>query len=429
MKKRKSTKTDKSSIKFREEALKELHAPEELDKLIQVVPDQAWVWLTGIYILIASLVIWGIFGSIPTRVEGQGVLLAENGMVYNAVAPPGGGVVANILVKQGDIIKKNDIIAYLQRPDLVQKLSLENDYFDKLKKEEQILIQTAERELSERTKSVKEQLDKLNESLTNENANLAEIKKLLALKEEYFKKGYVVLQDIENTRRDFYSAQDRVEQIKIQIQQIQNQEDDFKEQWRRQLKDKELSILTEQLKVQNLQSELNISKAVLSPVEGVVISINTSIGKMVSDGGSIATLTSLGEGLDALVFMIPHEGERVSPGMKALVTPTTIEKEEYGSMEGSVISVSTFPESGETIVALLHNTELAKQYVEKGSPTGIRIRIERDAKTFSGYKWSSSQGPDKNIYPGILADARVTVKKQPPISLIIPAFKKLLGVS
>src|SRR5437016_6274350 len=101
------------SVKFRKEALAALGTPEQLDQLIQVVPPRAWIMLSAFYIILISLLIWGIFGSIPTRVEGKGVLLVENGLLYNAVAPTGGGRVAKILVEPGETVKKGDILANL----------------------------------------------------------------------------------------------------------------------------------------------------------------------------------------------------------------------------------------------------------------------------------------------------------------------------
>lgn len=420
---------ESASLKFRQQALSELHSPEQLDKLIQVISTRAWVGLLAVYLFLISLVLWGFFGSIPTRVEGKGILLAENGSIYNAVAPPGGGRIAEIVVQQGQEIKKGDIIAELERPDLAEKLNLGLEYVEQLKREQTEQNQIAKNEISARHNYISQQKQTLENSLQAASANLKTITTLFQLKEDYFKKGLVALQDLESTRRDYYSSKDKIDQLQVQLTQLSTQEDDFNEQWRQRLKDKELNILSEQLKLNNMASEMKISKTVVSPASGIVISVNTAVGKIVSEGNSIASITSLGEGLDVLVFMLPHEGQKVTPGMNALVSPTTIEKEEYGSLKGKVLSVSAFPEAAETIIALLHNQEMAKQFVESGSPIGIRVRINRDPKTFSTYQWSSSQGPNKKVFPGMLADVRITVRSQSPISLIIPTFKKLLGVS
>lgn len=419
---------EKTSI-FRKEALKELQTPEQLDKLIQVISPRAWIALFAFYVMLGTVILWGIFGSIPTRVEGKGILLVENGLVYNAVAPTGGGRVAEILVKEGKEVKKGEPLASLEHPDISEKLKLENDYVEKLKSEFSNLKKSAEVEVNARIKQIKDQSDTLNSALQTESKNLQAVQDLLKLKQDNFKKGLVALQDIESTQRDFYAVKDRLQQLQVQLTQLSSQESDFKQQWEQRVKERELNLLAEEQKAKDLASALNVSKTVLSPAAGIVISVNTSVGKIVPEGGSIITITSLGEGLDALTFMLPHEGQRVKPEMSALIAPTNVEKEEYGSMKGKVISVSEFPEAAETIIALLHNEDITKQFVKSGAPIAIRVRVLPNSSTYSGYQWSSSQGPDKRINPGTLADVSITVREQPPISLIIPALKKLLGVS
>lgn len=415
--------------KFREEALAVEGRSEHIDRLIQVVSRKSEIALITVYVFLFILLLYGIFGSIPTRVEGRGLLLVENGTVYNAVAPPGGGRVLQILVKVGNPIKKGESIAYLDRPDLKEKIELQKEYVERLKHEQNDLIQISTRELEARHQSIVEQNQILINTVDIEKENLKDIEYLLKFKEENFKKGLVVLQDIETTRRDFYTAKHKTEELQIELEKLKTQEADFKEQWRQRIKDKELMILAEQLKLHDLESELNVSRIVTSPADGLIISLNTSLGKMVASGDSIISIASPGIGLDAMVFMKPHEGQRVAVDMKALVTPTTIEKEEFGSLTGKVLSVTAFPEATEAIIAALHNPELAKQFSESGAPVGIRVRIEKDPKTYSGYKWSSSEGPKVKILPGTMADVRITVREQPPITLIIPALKKLFGVS
>jgi len=415
--------------KFRQEALAELNTPEQLDKLIEVVSSKGWVALAGFFVLLVGMLFWGIFGSIPTRVQGLGLLLVENGAVYNAVAPSGGGRVDLIVVQPAQTVHKGAVLAQLARPDLAQKLELQKAYLERLKQAQVQLQQAADKELVARHAYIKDQDEALKRNIVIQTQNLKDIEKLLAFKEDNFKKGLMILQDIEVTRRDYYAAKQMLGQTEIQITQLKAQTDDFEEQWRQKLKESELAVLSEKLKFSNMQTELQVSKTVMSPADGMIISINTAVGKMVPEGGSIASIATLGEGLDVLAFMMPKEGEKVMPGMTALVTPANIEQEEYGSMQGTVLSVSTFPEGSDVITAMLHNEDLVKQFEKSGSPIGIRVRIVRDPKTFSGYKWTSSKGPEKKITLGNLADIRITVREQPPLSLIIPTFKKLFRVS
>ncbi len=100
--------------KFRPEAVLALETPENLDTLIHIISKKSWIILIAFYLLLICLVIWGFFGTIPSRVEGRGVLLVENGTVYNTVAPPGGGRIMNIDVKTGQKINKGQVVAILR---------------------------------------------------------------------------------------------------------------------------------------------------------------------------------------------------------------------------------------------------------------------------------------------------------------------------
>jgi HlyD family secretion protein len=53
------------------------------------------------------------------------------------------------------------------------------------------------------------------------------------------------------------------------------------------------------------------------------------------------------------------------------------------------------------------------------------VDLERDPSTPSGYKWSSSRGPDLRINGGTLTQADVQVRDLPLLSLIIPPLRQI----
>ena len=231
---------DKKALKYRKEAITALHVDEEINQLVRVVPPHAWIALVVFYILIVMVLLWGVFGSIPTRVEGKGILLSEDGFVYNAVSPPGGGRVKNILVKPGDFVKKGAIVAHLERLDLIEKMNLSQSYVESLKTEYKKLVDTATQELKNRHKDLEQQREILKISIETESKNLTELESLLKNKENNFKNGLLTLTDLENTRRDVYGSRQKIKQIEIQLKQQDIQEDDFNEQWRERLQEKKI---------------------------------------------------------------------------------------------------------------------------------------------------------------------------------------------
>ena len=53
---------------FREKAIDQLSAPEQLNDYLRVTGPGVWFLLTGILVLLAGLFIWGAFGTISTTV-------------------------------------------------------------------------------------------------------------------------------------------------------------------------------------------------------------------------------------------------------------------------------------------------------------------------------------------------------------------------
>jgi hypothetical protein len=62
---------------FRKIALDKLSSPEQLDQLMQITTPKAWLALVALGGLLMGVFIWSIFGSIPTEVTGEGMLVTN----------------------------------------------------------------------------------------------------------------------------------------------------------------------------------------------------------------------------------------------------------------------------------------------------------------------------------------------------------------
>lgn len=63
---------------FRKKSIDKISAPEQLNDYIKVSNPSVWVVLAAVFILLASLTIWSIFGTLPTTITAKGCL-AEDG--------------------------------------------------------------------------------------------------------------------------------------------------------------------------------------------------------------------------------------------------------------------------------------------------------------------------------------------------------------
>ncbi len=64
---------------FRKSSIERISSPEQLNDYIRVTNPSIWIILAAILVLLASVFVWGIYGSIPTTITISGV--AKDGKV------------------------------------------------------------------------------------------------------------------------------------------------------------------------------------------------------------------------------------------------------------------------------------------------------------------------------------------------------------
>ena len=412
---------------FRQAALKQLYSPDQLDQLIQIVPSRAWLIMAAFLLLLLVFIGWLIWGSIPTRAQGSGILLAGGGDVYQAVAPDGPSRVDQILVSTGAKVKKGQGLAVLSRPDLTTEITVTQTALTELNRKYQNLSTLAAQETSLRLKEIAKQRQAISEVLANNEKKLKNAAGLLAARQQGLREGVETRQNVDLSLQSYYGIKSDIDTSKDQLAQLEIAQNNFIDEWRERLRELALKITDEKTKLANLEARRTLSTLVVSPVDGQVITVQAAVGSVIKTGEAIINVASKGQGLDALLFLPPHMGKRVKPGMEALISPGVVEKAEFGSIYGKVIKVAAFPATSAAMEAILQNPQLVKKFSEKEVPLEIRVHLQMDPATYSRLKWTSSQGPRQKITPGTLATGFITIRTQPPGTLIIPLFKTISG--
>jgi HlyD family secretion protein len=133
--------------------------------------------------------------------------------------------------------------------------------------------------------------------------------------------------------------------------------------------------------------------------------------------------------VEALLYISAEHGKSVKPGMEVRLEPSTVKREEFGTMLGTVVSVSDFPITPQGMAAVLHNESLVSRFSHEGAPYAAAVRLQDDDTAFSGYRWAVGKGPNIRLTSGTLARAEITVRRQRPLDLVLPMFKRLTGIS
>ena len=168
-------------------------------------------------------------------------------------------------------------------------------------------------------------------------------------------------------------------------------------------------------------------ESVVSPIDGVIYELRIVEGQAVGQGDLMVVFAAGAEQVEVLAFMEAEHARLVAEGMPAHVVPTTVEEAEFGSIRGEVTFISGHPMSRQALNTWLENPELVDELVQNGGPYLARIALLGDADSPNGFRWWSGSGPPYAIATGTLADVRVVVGEQAPITLVIPALRRIVG--
>ena len=139
-----------------------------------------------------------------------------------------------------------------------------------------------------------------------------------------------------------------------------------------------------------------------------------------------ATLIAVG---GALAGALAYWRKSVRPGMEVRLEPSTVKREEFGTLVGTIMSISEFPITPQGMLAELRNDSLVTRFSRDGAPYAALVRLERDESTTTGYHWAVGRGPQMRLTSGTLARAEITTRHQRPLDLVVPLFKRLTGIA
>jgi HlyD family secretion protein len=472
---------------FRQDALDRLSSPERLDQLMQIIKPADWIALVGLGGLIGCGVIWSIFGRIPVTVQGRGVFTQPRQVID--LQSTTGGQLQTLNISNGACVKKGDVLATIEPTELTKQLQLSNSKLAELRVQaasslglsgqriqiERSAIDASRNSLQQRLQStlafsptlqakgidaIDEQRRSLQQRLQDAQALVPVMQHRLETRKRLEAQGAIPKEALLQIEQEYIQARQAVTDTEAQIKQLDVQETQTEQQYLNNLQSatevkaqlQELDTRTKRLEqeafdtsnqwnaqitatereIAQLTQQYNTSSRIVSAHDGCIVELTATAGQVVQPGLRLASVQSpKGEGdhLTGVTYFAVKDGKRIQPGMKVMITPDTIQRERFGGVVGNVSNVSALPVTMEGAVSVIGNPEVVKTLVDpSGAMIEVNAKLAIDAKTPSGFQWSSSQGPTAKITPGTTATALITLEERAPITFILPFLKELTGV-
>jgi len=403
-----------------------ISSPEQLDQLLQVTRPGGWIALGALCLVLLAAIVWSVLGRIPTKVDGVGMLIRPGGVLD--VVSLGQGQVSAIKVGSGDMVAQGQVVAELFQPSLQAQIASARQELGQLTKQRQTLGAFYEKQDKLQQQLLTEQRKNLRAAMDDIDVRLNWLEKRVGDQQKLLDQGLITSQTMMDTKSQVMSAKEQKRQHMVDLKDLEEGYLKFQDQQERDLAQSDLSVLQSRGRLELLESDLSLRSRVISQYAGRVLELKARVGAEVDVGTPLFSVERLDKDLVTVAYAPAAQGKRIKKGMTIEITPSTVKRDEYGYMIGRVTDVSPFPATDQGMMAVLQNQELVSEFSKAGAPITVYAAFERDGGTYSGYKWSSKKGPPQKIYSGTVCTVQVVVDEQPPIQLVIPYFKSLLGL-
>lgn len=419
--------TDLSQRTFRAVALERAASPEQLDHLVRITRPFDWILVFVICMALVAALAWGIVGRVPTRAAGEGILISGGGRVVEA-ASAAAGRLATINVTVGDHVSQGQPIAEIVQTDIQQRYASAVEVFHEKERQHADLIEKTKRELASKGQNfakLEAAFNQVIKATTQRAAYLAvDVKNL----EDLMAKGLTTRRTLEERRREFTDAQQRKEDTQNEILKLRSQQTDLETQRERETQTSEFALNDARRQMDSAAGLLNQNTQIISPIEGRVLEVKISAGAVLAVGTPVVAIESEGRKLEALIYIPAERGKNVKLGMPVYIEPSTVKREEFGTMVGTVVTISDFPITPQGMSAMLHNDNLVSRFSKEGAAYAATVGLEQDPENVSGYRWAVGNGPPIRLTSGTLTRAEITTRRQRPLDLVVPLFRRLTGI-
>jgi HlyD family secretion protein len=414
--------------RFKEPALKGINSSEQLDQRIRIIPPATRLLAAATAVVCLSAVVWAVAGSIPTRVTGRGVVLSdqEGNFSIAAIAP---GPVVEVLVKPGARVVAGQPIAIIEQKLLLTRIENALAEVERLEGNLALLRAADAAQIASSEESAKRQLAAIDEQVAANEVRRDRLRELVAAYASLRAKGMISQSELisrqeqlDLTTLDLANAKARKVEVELAAATKRDGVADLERQ-------KQAEIELKKSDVDRLRVEMEVGSFVRSPISGVIREIRLGRGSVAAAGAVVSTVGTDQQGyFQVMALLTGNTRKRAAPGMQAEIVPDTIKKEEYGSMKGRVTAVSDEDVSVEHVEQIFHNDQLT-QSLFGGEPALLAsVELVPTKDNRSGFEWRSGNGPPYKITAGSVATVDIIVERVRPITLIIPALRKLLSI-
>jgi len=403
---------------FRKSALDKLASPERLDELMEVTPGKGRVALMTFGAMALGLLVWSIFGTIPERIDGSGILVRGGGL--RQLRAGSDGTLTGLSINLNDLVKDGQVVGQISQIGSSEEIKTARQQLDQAQRDYDMSKTEDEATIA----GIRASIAGLEADKRSTQGLLQNARTELARLEQSFKDGLVTRPRVDQALRDVAAFQ---AQLTAKDGQIGSENAQIRSVTQR-IRAKDEAVAKARRELERVSVVTSSLAQITSTVEGHVIELRRRVGDFVRNGEVVAIIEPPASTIDPVVYINSANGKRVKQGMEVQVSPSTVRREEYGFMRGEIQVVGEYPVTEEAVKSVTANDQLAKELLQSGTKIEVHVGLIQNSSTASGYAWSSSDGPPFKIEGGTKVSVSVVAAKTSPFNYYVtPIFRNMVG--
>lgn len=414
---------------FRQKSLERLSSPEQLDQLMQVINPRSWISLATLGFLVFIALLWSIFGRIPITVEGRGILVFPGNVV--PLQSKSAGQIVELKIKVGDVVEAGQVIGIIDQSELREQLDQQKAKLSQLQNQDQQVGSLQDASIAERKRATEQQRQFLQQSLQQEQSLTTTYQERLQSRKDLYAQRIITNDVLLEAEQQYLNNLQTITDLQAQLQALDSQAADQNRQELEASTARKKEMQETQREINQLTLQLSNNGQIISQQAGRVLEIAVTPNQVISAGSRIANLAEedSSEALESITYFSVEDGKKIQEGMAIQVTPQIVKRERFGGIIGSVTAVSSFPITREGAAAVIGNADVVEGLTaDQSSLIQVSSTLTPDSTTFSGYRWSSSKGPETQISSGTTTIVRVKVEERAPITFVLPILRSATSV-
>ena len=389
-------------------------------------PFLAVIWLGGGLTL--ALLGWSVFGSLPSEVNGTGMLV--RGLRMYVVEAKVGGTVKAIHFKVNSPVSPSQVVMSLDaNQQAIQLLGAERQLQTgmSLAKDSNSAGRSAEATALSAVQVAQKRLDQQGPALRRRQA---ELKRLVAESNALYKQRLI-------SSSDLASVADNLAQVSDQLNGLQdalNQQSVAYQQVRQQNAGNRFQLVQQNIgtsaNAAGIRETIHQASQIKPPIIGQLISIGKQVGDYVNPGDGLFTVMPTQGELRAILLVSSASVKRVSVGDEVLISPEESPPTRFGFIKGTVTGVGTAPATQAETLKAYGTIEAVQSFTNSFSqqpgvdlPYLVLVKVQQDRQ--GQPVWTLGRQPPWGFRPGGVANARIITSRIRPIQLLIPSLRKL----